>query len=70
MMQSRIMQSGLARIAPGMTMSDLFRRGLERSEVAERNGGQRVGQRGEIRGHLREPRRRVRAAARPCRSRG
>ena len=32
--------------------------------------GQRVGERGEIGGHLRKPRRCARAAARPCRSRG
>src|SRR3982074_2669931 len=43
------------RSRPGMTKA-LFCRCLEWSELAERNGGQRVGQRGEIRHHLREPR--------------
>ena len=34
----------------------LLRRGLERAEIAERNIGQRVGQHGKIRHHLRKPR--------------
>jgi hypothetical protein len=45
---------------PGMTaeieMPLLFRRGLERPEVAERHVGQRVGQNSEIGRHLRKAR--------------
>ena len=48
--------SGFALRASESFTTALFRRGLERSELAERNGGQRIGQSRKIGGDLRESR--------------